>query len=173
MKYRSTDLNTSTGSDKVIGTGAQRPRRRLRHRAQAQADAQAERPAATRNAQPSCAKNANIFNVSRRTCYKNLTRYKRWLENKGWWGTKADSRVPPRGTVGEPRNIRSMNANLVNNHAKNMLAESKPFDRPRDTVTLQKQDTSEEKRCKRGRRSNEARMRRTEQKKNRKDKNRK
>ena len=167
MKYRSTEVNTRTRLDKVIGTGTQRLRRRLRHRAQAQANAQAERPAATRNALPSCAKNANIFkNASRRT-YKNLTRYNRWLENKGWWGTEADSRVPPRGTVGEPRHIRSVNANLVSNHAKNKPAESKPSDRPRDTVALQKQDTSEEKRCKRGKRSNEARMRRIEQRKNR------
>ena len=60
-----------------------------------------------------------------------------------------------------------MNANLVTNHAKNKPAESKPFDRPRDTVTLQKQDTSEEKRCKRGKRSNEPRVRRIEQRKHR------
>ena len=54
-----------------------------------------------------------------RTCSKNRTRYSRWLENKGWWGTTADNRVPPRGTVGEPRHISSMNANLVSNHARN------------------------------------------------------
>ena len=61
MKYRSTEVNTRTRLDKVIGTGTQRPRRRLRHRAQVQANAQAEGPAAIRNAQPSCANNADIF----------------------------------------------------------------------------------------------------------------
>ena len=78
-----------------------------------------------------------------RSYNKNRTRYNRWLENKGWRGTTADNRVPPRGTVGEPRHIRSMNANRVSNHAKNKPAESKPFERPRDTGIPQKQDTSE------------------------------
>ena len=82
MKYKSTEVNTRTRLDKAIGTGTQRPRRRLRHRAQAQANAQAERPAATRDAQPSCAKNANAFKIaSRRTYNKHLTIYNRWLEN--------------------------------------------------------------------------------------------
>ena len=80
---------------------------------------------------------------------------------------KADNRVPPRGTVGEPRHIRSVNANLVSNHTLNKPAESKPFDKPRGTATLQKQDTPEEKQCKRGKRVNEARMRRIEQRKKR------
>ena len=164
MKYRSTEINTSTRLDKVIGTGTQRLRRRLRHRAQAQADAQAGRPAATRTAQPSCAKNASIFQPTSRGIHNtNRTRYEKRLEHKGWRGMKADNRVSPRGTVGKPRHIRSVNANLVSNHTKNKPAESKPFDRPRDTVTLQKQDTSEGKKCKRGKRSNEVRMRRVEQ----------
>ena len=165
MKYRSTEIDTSTRLDKVIGTGTQRPRRRLKHRAQA--NAQAERPAATRTVQPSCAKSANIFRNTSRGTYKSRARYTKWLENKGWRGTEADNRVPPRGTVGEPRHIRSMNANLVSSHARNKPAESKPFDRPRGTATLQKQNTSEEKQCKRGKRSNEARMRRIEQRKKR------
>ena len=101
--------------------------------------------------------------IGRRTYNKNRTRYNRWLENKGWWGTTADNRAPPRGTVGEPRHVSSMNANLVSSHAKNKPAESKPFDRPRDSVTVQNQDTSEKKRSKRGRISNEASLRRIEQ----------
>ena len=56
-----------------------------------------------------------------------------------------------------------MNANLVSSHAKNKFAESKPFDRPRDSVTTQYQDTSEKKRSKRGKISNEANLRRIEQ----------
>ena len=164
MKYRSTEIITSTRLDKVIGTGTQRPQRRLRHRAQAKA--QAERPTATRPAQSTRAKNKNRnINTTRRTYNKNRTRYDRWLENKGWWGTKADNRVPPRGTVGEPRHILNMNANLVSSHARNKSAESKPFDRPRDSATLQKQNTSERKQSERGKRSNEARARRIEQRK--------
>ena len=166
MKYRGTEINTSTRLDKVIGTGTQRPQRRLRHRAQAKA--QAERPAATRSAQPSRAKNTDMNrNTSRGAYNKNRTRYERWLENKGWWGKKADNRVPPRGTVGEPRHILSVNANLVSSHTRNKSAESKPFDRPRDTATFQKQNTSEKKQSRRGKRSNEARMRRIEQRKKR------
>ena len=99
------------------------------------------------------------------TYNKNRTRYNRWLENKGWWGTTADNRVPPRGTVGEPRHISSMNAVLVSNHARNKSAESKPFDRPRDSVLLQDQSISEKKQSRRGNISNEARLRRIEQRK--------
>ena len=173
MKYRRTEIITSTRLDKVIGTGEQRPQRRLRHRAQAQA----ERPTATRSARSTCAKsrntsqeetqNAQITKQNRniRTYNKNRTRYNRWLENKGWWGTTADNRVPPRGTVGEPRNISSMNANLVSNRARNKSAESKPFDRPPGSVLLQDQNTSEKKQSKRGKISNEARLRRIEQRK--------
>ena len=161
MKYRSTEIITSTRLDKVIGTGAQRLQRRLGHRAQAQA--QAERPTATRPAQSTCAKNRNR-NILQRTYNKNRTRYDRWLENKGW-GMKADSRVPPRGTVGEPRHILSMNANLVSNYVRNKSAESNPFDRPRGSAMLQDQNTSEKKQSKRGKISNEARMGRIEQRK--------
>ena len=92
-------------------------------------------------------------------------RYNKWIENKGWWGTTADNRVPPRGTVGEPRRIRSTSANLVSNRTRNKPAESKPFERPRDKDTLQERYTSEEKRHKRGKRSNEARMRRIDKRK--------
>ena len=100
------------------------------------------------------------------TSNKNRTRYDKWLENKGWWGTTADDRVPPRGTVGEPRHIRSTNANLVSNRTKNKPAESKPSERPRDTDIYYERDTSGETRYKRGKRSNDARMRRIEQRKN-------
>ena len=159
VKYR-TGTVTSTRSNKAIGTGAQRLQRRLRQRAQAQA----ERPTSTRSARSTWAKNGNK-NASRketqhthrtkqnsntRTYHKNRTRYNIWLENKGWWGTTAGNRVPPRGTVGEPRHISSMNANLVSNHARNKSAESKPFDRPRDPVLLQDQDISEKKQNSRG-----------------------
>ena len=174
MEYR-TGIITSTRSNKVIGTGAQRLQRRLRQRAQAQA----ERPTETRSARSTCAKNKHKTknalqketqkthrtkqNSNVRTYNKNRTRYNRWLENKGWWGTTADNRVPPRGTVGEPRHISSMNANLVSNHARNKSAESKPFDRPRDSVLLQDQNTSEIKQSRRGKISNQARLRRIEQ----------
>ena len=87
------------------------------------------------------------------------------VANKGWRGTKADNRVPPRGKMGEPRHISSMNANLVSSHARNESAESKPFDRPWDAAILQKQNTSEKKHNKRGKKSNEAKMRRIEQRK--------
>ena len=73
--------------------------------------------------------------------------------------------MPPRGTVGEPRHIRSTNANLVSNRTRNKLAESKPFERPRGTVISQKRGTSEEKKHKRGKISNEAKTRRIEQRK--------
>ena len=79
--------------------------------------------------------------------------------------TTAVNRVPPRGTVGEPRHIRSTNANLVSNRTKNKPAESKPSERPRDTVIYHEWDTSGEKRYKRGKISNEAKMRRIEQRK--------
>ena len=148
MKYRRTVIITNTRLNKVIGTGTQRPRRRLRQRAQA------ERPTTTRPARPTCAKIRNTLrketqhtqgmkqNRNIRTYNKNRTRYRRLLENKGWWGTTADNRVPPRGTVGEPRHISSMNANMVSNHTGNKSAASKPFDRPRDSVLLQDQNTS-------------------------------
>ena len=169
MKYRSTEINTSTRLDKVIGTGTQRPRRRLRHRAPAHA--LAERPAATSTAQPSRAKNTNIVrNTSRGTYNKNRTRYERLLENKGWWGAKADNRGASTrygGRTATYSEIRSMNANLLSSHARNKCAESKPCDRPRNTATLQKQSTSEKKLCRRGKRSNEARVRRIEQRKKR------
>ena len=125
IEYRKTGIITSTRLNKVIGTGTQRPHRRLRQRAQA------ERPTTIRPARPTCAKNKDTSqketqhtqgmkqNRNIRTYIKNRTRYNRWLENKGWWGTTADNRVPPRGTVGEPRHISSMNANLVSNHARN------------------------------------------------------
>ena len=71
--------------------------------------------------------------------------------------------MPPRGTVGEPRHIRSTNANLVSNRTKNKPAESKPFERPRDTDIYHERDTSREKRYKRGKIFNEAGMRRIEQ----------
>ena len=87
---------------------------------------------------------------------KNRTRYNIWLVNKGWWGTTADSRVPPRGTVGEPRRISSMNANMVNNHAGDKPAASKPFGRPRGSEIMQGQSISERRQNTRGRRSNEA-----------------
>ena len=98
------------------------------------------------------------LNKNTRT-YKNRTRYNRWLVNKGWWGTTADNRVPPRGTVGEPRHISSTNANMVSNHARDKPAESKPFGRPRDSEIVQEQSTSERRQNKRGRRSNEAGLR--------------
>ena len=129
--------------DKVIGIGTQRPQRRLRHRAKARAEGlEAPRSSrATRDKNRDTVqvetKNANRNKKNRniRTYNKNKTRYDKWLENKGWWGTTADSRVPPRGTVGEPRHIRSTNANLVSNRTKNKPAESKPFERPRDTYS--------------------------------------
>ena len=83
----------------------------------------------------------------------------------GYDSMTADNRVPPRGTVGEPRHISSMNANLVSTHARNKSAASKPFDRPRDSVLLQDQNTSEKKQNRRGKRSNEAGPRRIEQRK--------
>ena len=73
--------------------------------------------------------------------------------------------MPPRGAVGEPRHISSMNVNWVSSHARNKSAESKPFDRPRDSVIPRDQDTSEKKQSKRGKISNEARLRRIEQRK--------
>ena len=100
-----------------------------------------------------------------RTYNKNRTRYNRWLVNKGWGGTTADNRVPPPGTVGEPRHISGVNANMVYNHARGKSASSKPFDRPRDSIILQEQNTSEKRHNKRGKRSNEARLRRIEQRK--------
>ena len=111
--------------------------------------------------------NANRNRESRdiRTYDKNRARYYKLLGNGGWWGTTADNRVPPRGTVGELRHIRSTNANLVSNRARNKPAESKPFERPRDKVIPQERYTSEEKRHRRGKRSNEAKMRRIEQRK--------
>ena len=151
----------------------QRPQRRLRHRA----EARAERLKAPRSLRATCDKNRSaiqvgieIANRSRgsrdiRTYNKNRARYNKWLENKGWWGTTADNRVPPRGTVGERRHIRSTNANLVSNRARNKPAESKPFERLRDKAIPQERYTSEEKRHKREKRSNEAKMRRIDQRK--------
>ena len=54
-----------------------------------------------------------------RTYNKNRSRYNSWVNNKGWWGTTADNRMPPRGTVGEPRRIPSTNANMVSNRRRN------------------------------------------------------
>ena len=182
MKYR-TGIITSTRSNKVIGTGTQRIQRRLKQRAQAQA----ERPMATRSARSTCARNIEHYKNKHNTHkernrtghykkkhnrHKNIIGYNRWLDNKGWWGTTADNRVPPRGTVGEPRHISSMNANSVCNHARNKSAESKPFDRPRDSVLLQDQNTSEKKQSRRGQISNEARLRRIEQRKQKRVENR-
>ena len=170
MKYRRTEIITSTRLGKVIDTGTQRPQRRLRQRAQA------NRPT-TRPARPTCTKNNNELqkgarhiqsigqNRNIRTYNTNRTRYNRWLVNTGWWGTTADNRVPPRGTVGEPRHISGMNANMVSNHARDKSAASKPFDRPQDSVILQEQNTSEKKQIRRGQKSNEARLRIIEQRK--------
>ena len=143
--------------DKVIGTGTQRLQRRLRHRA----EARAERLRAPRSLRATCDKNRNAIQVGTenanrnresrdiRTYNKNRARYNKWIENKGWWGTTADNRVPPRGTMGEPRYIRSTNANLVSNRTRNKPAESKPFERPRDKDISQERYTSEEKTQKR------------------------
>ena len=150
LKYRVTETSRRTRLDKVIGTGTQRPQRRLRHRAKARA----ERLEAPRSSRVTSDKNkdtvqAETENANRikkrrniRTYDKNRTRYDKWLENKGWRGTTADNRVPPRGTAGEPRHIRSTNANLVSNRTKNKPAESKPFERPRDTDIYYERDTS-------------------------------
>ena len=153
MKYRRTETNKRTRLDKVIGTGTQRPQRRLRDRA----EARAERLRAPRSLRATCDKNRNAIqvgtekaNINRerrniRTYSKNRARYNKWTENKGWRGTIADNRVPPRGTVGEPRHIRSTTANLVSNRTRNKPAESKPFERPRDKYIPQERYTSEEK----------------------------
>ena len=85
--------------------------------------------------------------------------------NQGWWGTTADNRVPPRGTVGEPRQILSTNTNMVTNRARDKPAASKPFDKPRDPVVAIEYDTSRENTNKRGTRPNEARLRRMENRK--------
>ena len=171
LKYRIAETNRRTRLDKVIITGTQRPQRRLRHRA----EARAERLRAPRSLRATCDKNRSTIQVGTgnanknrgsrnvKTYNKNRARYNKWIENKGWWGTTADNRVPPRGTVGEPRHISGMNANMVSNHARDKSAASKPFDRPRGSVMIQKQNTSEKKRIKRGKRSNEARLRRIEQ----------
>ena len=175
LKYRTAETNKRTRLDKVTGTGMQRPQRRLRHRAEARAErlrAPPRSPRATRDKNNNTTQdrtekantNSKIINI--RIYNKNRARYNKWTENKGWWGTIADNRVPPRGTVGEPRHIQSTNANLVSNRTEDKPAESKPFGRPRDKGFLHKRYTSEKERHKRGKRSNEARMRRTEQRKN-------
>ena len=158
--------------DKVTRTGTQRPQRRLGHRA----EARAERLRALRSLRATCDRNRNTTQVGTekanrnresrniRTYNKNRARYDKWIENKGWWGTTADNRVPPRGTVGEPRHNRSTNANLVSNRTRNKPAESKPFKRPRDKDIPQERYTSEEKH-KRGKISNEVKLRRIEQRK--------
>ena len=58
---------------------------------------------------------------------RNRARYDRWLTNKGWRGTIADNRVPPRGAVGEPWHSLSPNTNMVNNRTREMPAASKPL----------------------------------------------
>ena len=73
--------------------------------------------------------------------------------------------MPPRGTVGEPRHISSMSANLVSNHARNKSTESKPFGKPRDPVLLRDQNTSEKKQSRRGKKPHEARLGRIERRK--------
>ena len=73
--------------------------------------------------------------------------------------------MPPRGMVGEPRQILSTNANIDSNHARDRPAASKPFGRPRDPPVMIEYNTSIGKRNKRGRRSNEARLRRIENRK--------
>ena len=158
LKHRATETSKRTRLDKVTRTGTQRPQRRLRHRAKARA----ERLGAPHSSRVTCDKNedtaqAETENANRnrkrwniRTYNKNRIRYDKWLENKGWWGTTADNRVPPRGTVGEPRHIRSTSANLVSNRTKNKPAEAKPFERPRDTDIYHERDTSRGKMYKRG-----------------------
>ena len=54
---------------------------------------------------------------------------------------------------------------LRSSHARGKPAATKPFDRPRDSEMIQKQSTSEKKQNKRGRISNEARLRRIENRK--------
>ena len=84
------------------------------------------------------------------------------LTDKGWWGTIADNRVPPRGTVGEPRQTLSPNTSMVINRTNEMPAASKPFDRPRDPVVTAEHDTFKTKQNNRGTRPNESRFRRIE-----------
>ena len=99
---------------------------------------------------------------NRRCCNKNRARYNSWVNNKGWWGTTADNRMPPRGAVGEPRRTPSTNTNWFSNRAEEESAVSKSSERPRDpegTIT----NTTSMKNCnKRGFRSKESRLRRIE-----------
>ena len=95
-----------------------------------------------------------------KTYNKNRSRYDSWLNNKGWWGTTADNRMPPRGTVGEPRRIPSTSANMVSNRAREESAVSKSFERPRDQTDQITQNPSPSSNKKRGYRSNESRIRR-------------
>ena len=100
-----------------------------------------------------------------RTYNKNRIRYERGMNNKGWWGTTADNRMPPRGAVGEPRRTPSTNTNWFSNRAKEESAVSKSSERPRDlegTIA----DIASIKSCNnRGFRSNESRLRRIENRK--------
>ena len=154
LKYRKSVITLRTESDKVRGTGTQRPQRRLRARA-------TTRQRSNERARSQCAQNKTQKakqNIHIRTYNNHISRYNSWLTNKGWWGTTADNRVPPRGTVGEARQILSTNAHMVSNRARDRLAASKPFERPRDPVVAVEYDISREKRSKRGITSNEARL---------------
>ena len=143
-------ITLRTKSDEVRGTGTQRPQRRLGARA-------TTRQRSIALARSHCAQNKTQkakHDKTNHTYNNNRSRNKNWLTNMGWWGTTADNRVPPRGTVGEPRQILSASTNMVSNRAKDRPAASKPFDRPRDSVLPQEQNTSEKKHNKRGKRSN-------------------
>ena len=89
---------------------------------------------------------------SRSTYSDNRIRYNSWLANKGWWGTIADNRVPPRGAVGEPRRILSTNTNVVSNRMRYVPGASKPLARPRDQVAFVEHATSNRSRTNRGKR---------------------
>ena len=90
--------------NEVRCTGGRRLQRRLRARATA-----ADRCNCPRNARrkdPHTERSNTTYN-------RNRARYNSWLTNKGWRGTIADNRVPPRGAVGEPRHILSPSTRLV------------------------------------------------------------
>ena len=95
---------------------------------------------------------------SRSTNSNDRMRYNSWLANKGWWGTIADNRVPPRGAVGELRRILSTSTNVFSNRTRYVPAASKPLERPRDRVEFVGHDTSNRSRISRGKRSNESRF---------------
>ena len=82
---------------------------------------------------------------SRSTYSNDRIRYNSWLANKGWRGTIADNRVPPRGAVGEPRRILSTNTTVVSSRMRYVPAASKPLERPRDQVEFVGHDNSTRK----------------------------